>query len=285
MSRSERLPRRFRPARVALVAALAVGSAVMLFPMLWVLTAAIGTTGTLPTGRLLPAVLTLANFRYILHQANAGLPVLRWMINSLVIASVVSLVVALIDSLAAFALARLDFAGRRIVFGIILVSLVIPFIATLVPLYLEFDKVGLLNTYAPLFLPYLANSFGVFLLFQFFRGVPQELQDAATVDGCSRLGLWRQIFVPLSGGITSALVVLTFMGTYNDFFWPLVAVSSPDLRTITVGIDLATTGQFQTNFTALMALTVFSILPMIVVFLVAQRRLVEGLTLSGLGGA
>lgn len=281
----DRRRRRSRLAgKVVLVAVLAVGAALMLFPLLWVISTAVGTTGSLATGRLLPQTLTLANFRYIFRQASSGVPVARWMVNSLVIASVVSLSVAFIDSLAAFALSRLQFAGRSIVFGLILSSLVVPFIATLVPLYLEFEHVHLLNTYAPLFLPYLANSFGVFLLYQFFKGVPQELQDAAVVDGAGKFALWRRVFMPLSSGVVTTLIVLTFMSTYNDFFWPLVAVSSPKLRTITVGIDLATTGQFATNFTALMALTLFSIVPMIVVFLFAQRRLVEGIALNGIGG-
>jgi multiple sugar transport system permease protein len=276
--------RRVRPGRVALIVVLAAVGLVMLFPALWVLTTAFAPQDEVANGALIPAALSLYNFHYLLSQTPAQDPIVRWLINSIGVSAVAAILVAFIDSLAAFALARLSFRGSRFTFYLIMSSLMVPFIAVLLPLYLEFSKAGLLNTYGALILPYTSNAFGVFLLFQFFRGIPQEIQDAAVADGASRFGLWRRIFLPLSVPVTVTLGLITFMNVYNDFFWPLVSTSSPDMRTITVGIEIVTVGQYTTNYTALMALTVISVIPMLIAFVFAQRRLVEGISFAGFQG-
>jgi multiple sugar transport system permease protein len=276
--------RRLRPGRIALIAVLSIVGLVMLFPALWVLTTAFAPQDEIANGALIPAGLSLYNFHYLLSQTPAADPIVRWLINSIGVSAIAAILVAFIDSLAAFALARLRFRGSRFVFYLIMSSLMIPFIAVLLPLYLEFSKVGLLNTYGALILPYTSNAFGVFLLFQFFRGIPQEIQDAAFADGATRFRLWRQVFLPLAAPVTVTLGLITFMNVYNDFFWPLVATNSPDMRTITVGIELVTVGQYTTNYTALMALTVFSVIPMLIAFVFAQRRLVEGISFAGFQG-
>lgn len=270
--------------RFVLVVVLAVAGLIMLFPALWVLTTAFAPASSGATGSLFPHSLSLYNFRYVFSLPVNEYPVVRWLINSIVVSGVAAAIVAAIDSLAAFALARLHFRGQKIAFFIVTSSLMVPFIAVLLPLYLEFSHLGLLNTYGALILPYTANAFGVFLLYQFFRGIPQELQDAAVADGATKVQMWRKIFLPLSLSITATLALLTFMNVYNDFFWPLVATTSAPLRTITVGIELATVGQASTNFPALMALTVFSIIPMLLAFIFAQRRLVEGISFAGITG-
>ncbi|MDA8295558.1 MAG: carbohydrate ABC transporter permease [Actinomycetota bacterium] len=264
---------------------LTIAGLAMLFPVLWILTTAFGkSNGGLATSNLFPSTLSLQNFRMIFNEQSTQDPVLRWIFNSVGVSAAAAVMVAVIDSLAAFALARLRFRGSKVVFTIVVSSLMVPFIALLLPLYLWFQYLGLLNTYGALVLPYAANAFGVFLLYQFFLGIPQELQDAAIADGASHPQVWWRLFVPLSTGITATLMVLTFMNVYNDFFWPLVATSSPDMRTITVGIEIVAIGQFQTNYTAMMALTVVSIIPMVIAFIFAQRRLVEGIAVSGLQG-
>jgi len=161
---------------------------------------------------------------------------------------------------------------------------VVPFIATLVPLYLEFAQLNLLDTYWALILPYSGNAFGVFLLYQFFQAIPKELEEVAVLDGATKFKLWGRIFLPLSIPITVTLGLLTFMAVYNDFFWPLVATTSPPMRTITVGIQIVTVSAFQTNYRLLMAITLVSVVPMIIAFVAAQRRLVEGIALTGLNG-
>ena len=276
--------RRFRPGRIVLVVVLAAVGLVMLFPALWVFTTAFAPQDEIANGALIPAALSLYNFHALLTQTPAQDPIVRWVINSIGVSAVTAIIVAFIDSMAAFALARLQFRGARFTFYLVTSSLMIPFIAVLLPLYLEFSKVGLLDTYAALILPYTANAFGVFLLFQFFRGIPQEIQDAAIADGASRFRIWRGIFLPLSAPVTVTLGLITFMNVYNDFFWPLVATNSPNMRTITVGIEIVAVGQYTTNYTALMALTVLSVIPMLIAFIFAQRRLVEGISFAGFQG-
>lgn len=276
--------RRLRPSKVALVGSLAVVGLVMLFPALWVLTTAFAPRTEQASGAIIPAALSLYNFHFLFSLPANEYPVLRWLENSIGVSAVAAVAVAAIDSLAAFALARLNFRGQKVMFYIVISSLMVPFIAILLPLYLEFSKLGLLNTYGALILPYTSNAFGIFLLYQFFRAVPQELQDAAVADGATRFDLWRKIFLPLSLSITVTLALLTFMNVYNDFFWPLVSTSSASMRTITVGIELTTVGQYTTNYTALMALTVFSVIPMLLAFVFAQRRLVEGISFAGITG-
>jgi multiple sugar transport system permease protein len=276
--------RRVRPGRIALLAVLTAVGLVMLFPALWVITTAFAPQDEVANGALIPAGFSLYNFHYLLSVNPAQYPVVRWLLNSIGVSAVAAIAVALIDSMAAFALARLQFRGSRFTFYLITSSLMIPFIAVLLPLYLEFAKVGLLNTYGALILPYTSNAFGVFLLFQFFKGIPQEIQEAAITDGANRFRMWRQIFLPLSVPITVTLALLTFMNVYNDFFWPLVATNSPDMRTITVGIELVAVGQYTTNYTALMALTVLSVIPMVIAFIFGQRRLVAGISFAAFQG-
>lgn len=281
----KRLASRRSLARLPTLAVLTVVGLIMIFPTIWILSTAFNNNGGLATGNLLPTHPSLYNFRQILNVATSGEPVLRWLLNSIGISVVAAIGVAVIDSLAAFALARLQFRGAKAVFYVVVSSLMVPFIAVLLPQYLWFHWLGLLNTYGALILPYTANAFGVFLLYQFFLGIPRELQEATTVDGAGPFTMWYRLFVPLSIGITATLALLTFMGVYNDYFWPLIATSTPNMRTITVGIEIVAIGQYQTNFGALMALTVISVVPMLVVFVFAQRRLVEGIAMSGLGGA
>ncbi len=163
-----------------------------------------------------------------------------------------------------------------------IISLVVPFIALLIPLYLEFAGLNLLDTYWALILPYSSNGFGVFLLYQFFRAIPKDLEEAAIIDGASKFQVWRQIFVPLSIPATATLALLTFMNVYNDFFWPLVSSTSLAMRTLTVGVAIMAIGAFNTNYPLLMALTLFSVIPMVLAFLFAQKQLVQGVATSGM---
>ncbi len=266
-----------------LIALLVVGVAVVVLPLLWVITTAL-TPSNEPIGSgLFPLHPSTENFRAI-FSAGASYPVFSWLVNSIFVSASAAILVMLIDSLAAFALARLQFIGRQVIFYITLSSLVVPFIATLVPLYLEFAQLNLLDTYWALILPYSGNAFGVFLLYQFFQAIPKELEEVAVLDGATKFKLWGRIFLPLSIPITVTLGLLTFMAVYNDFFWPLVATTSPPMRTITVGIQIVTVSAFQTNYRLLMAITLVSVVPMIIAFVAAQRRLVEGIALTGLNG-
>jgi multiple sugar transport system permease protein len=260
---------------------LVIGVLIMLFPLAWLISTALKSQASAFNGQLIPTNPTFSNFSQILTpNQNAAVP--RWLLNSLVVAGITSLLVVLVDSLAAFALARLHFFGRTFLLYLVIASLVVPFIALLLPLYLEFSGLNLLDTYFALILPYSANGFGVFLLYQFFRAIPKDLEEAATVEGASKFQVWRRIFVPLSIPATATLALLTFMNVYNDFFWPLVASSSLNMRTLTVGVAIMAIGAYNTNYPLLMALTLFSVIPMVLAFLFAQKQLVEGVATTGL---
>jgi multiple sugar transport system permease protein len=267
--------------RAAILTVLIVGGLCMLFPFAWLVSTSLKPLSDAFDGHLIPHHLTLANFAAILSN-GASAAVIPWLRNSVIAAVSAAVLVMVLDSLAAYSLARLHFYGKRVVFYLLVGSLMVPFIAILIPLYLEFANFNLLDTYGALILPYTANAFGVFLLYQFFINIPKELEEAAIMDGANKFQRWRNIFFPLSIPATATLGLLTFMNVYNDFFWPLVATSTNSMRTMTVGVALMTIGPYSTNYPLLMSLTIFSMLPTFIVFLIAQRQLLKGVATTGL---
>lgn len=267
--------------RVALTTALTLGGILMVLPFLWLLSTAFQPLKDAFNGEIIPLHPTLANFVSIL-QSGSSASVLRWLGNSLFVAVATSVLVMVLDSLAAFALARLKFFGKQLVFYLLIGSLMVPGIAILIPLYLEFARFNLLDTYGALIFPYTSNAFGVFLLYQFYLSIPKELEDASVTDGATRLQMWWRVFFPLSLPATVTLGMLTFMGVYNDFLWPLVATSTNSMRTMTVGVALMAIGPYNTNYPLLMALTVFSMLPTLVAFIFAQRQLMQGIATTAI---
>lgn len=260
---------------------LVVGVIIMLYPIAWLISTAFKPEASAFNGQLIPTNPTIANFSQILTPSStANIP--RWLFNSLVVSVVASLLVVLIDSLAAYALARLRFFGSKFLLYLVIASLVVPFIVLLIPLYLEFAQLNLIDSYLALILPYSANGFGVFLLYQFFKSIPKDLEEAAIIDGANKFQVWLRIFLPLSIPATATLALLTFMNIYNDFFWPLVASTSLSMRTLTVGVAIMAIGAYNTNYSLLMALTLFSVIPMVLAFLFAQKQLVQGVATSGL---
>ncbi len=262
------------------VLCLTLGVLIMLYPLAWLVSTALKPDVFALDGHFIPTHFTLSNFATILTP-NSTAPVPQWLFNSLFVSISASVLVMLIDSLAAFALARLQFYSRKFIFSLVVASLMVPFIAILIPLYNEFSQANLLDSYWALILPYTSNAFGVFLLYQFFRSIPKELEEAAIADGANKFQIWWKIFVPLSIPGTATLGLLTFINVYNDFFWPLVATTSTPMRTLTVGVAIMTIGSYSTQYSLLMALTLFSVIPMVIAFLLAQRQLVQGIATTG----
>ncbi|MHB1627546.1 MAG: carbohydrate ABC transporter permease [Bacilli bacterium] len=270
-----------RTKRRLVIVILSVGSVLMLFPLVWMISTAVKPPSEAFDGNLIPTHFTLANFA-ALFAPGSGASVLRWLANSIFVSITVAVLVMIIDSMAAFSLARLRFFGRTVIFYIVVASLVVPFIALLIPLYLEFANANMLDTYWALILPYTSNAFGVFLLYQFFLSIPKELEEAAVMDGVNKFQLWWRIAVPLSIPASATLGLLTFMNVYNDFFWPLVSTTSQNMRTMTVGVQLMAVGQYNTNYSLLMALTLCSAIPMLLAFLFAQKQLTQGIATTGI---
>lgn len=187
-------------------------------------------------------------------------------------------------SLAGYAFARLKFWGRDVLFVLLLATLMIPYQVTLVPTFLFFNEAGLVNTYVPLILPnWLAPAFGIFLMRQFFRTIPRELEDAAKLDGCAPIGIYWHIFLPLSGPPMAALVIFEFLRNWNNFLLPLVFLQEPEKMTLPVGLAWLS-GQHFSNVPLMMTVTTISSLPTIVLFVFLQKYFVKGVVLTGLRG-
>ncbi|WP_082235490.1 carbohydrate ABC transporter permease [Halobacillus massiliensis] len=230
----------------------------------------------------LPKEFTTENYVYTLLSQGLNVPVLRWMFNSLFAGITGSLIIVFIDAMAAYALARLDVPFKKILLPMFISTLMIPWVITFLPLYMQFSNAGLLNTYAVLIFPYTANAFGVFLLYQFFRSFPKELEEAAHLDGANKWQVFMKVVVPSARPIMWTLGIFSFMTIYNDFLWPLVATSSPEMRTITTGIAIMQQGSFVSSYGKLMALTSIATVPIIVIFLIGQKQLIKGITQTGI---
>jgi multiple sugar transport system permease protein len=254
---------------------------VMVIPLVWMLVTSLQTLEETrhypPT--LLPRSLEFRNYTDVLQLA----PFSRWFVNTLVVTIVVVLGNLLFCSLAGYAFARIRFFGREFVFVLILATLMVPFQVVIIPTFLIVKAFGLIDTLGALILPNLASAFGIFMLRQFFRTLPIELEEAARIDGASRLGILFKIVLPLSGPALATLAVIMFMWTWNDFLWPLITIYSPQNMTIQLG--LATfQGAHQTNTNLLMAANVMSMLPVLLLFFFAQRYFVRGIATTGLKG-
>jgi multiple sugar transport system permease protein len=229
---------------------------------------------------VLPQNATVGNFQEILGNPEE-IPILRWFLNSVFISSCVTLLVLTVSSLAAFAFARLDLPGKKAVFALVVATLMVPGQVLLVPVYLLLNRLGWLDTPFALIIPAGAGAFGFFLLHQFFVGLPKELEEAAVLDGCSRLEVYRHVALPLSKPALATLGIFTFVGSWNDFLGPLVFLDSVDRYTLPVGIAL-----FQTSYSAEYGLTlaasVLCTLPVLVAFLLFQRHIIQGIALTGL---
>jgi multiple sugar transport system permease protein len=252
----------------------------MLLPMVWML---VTSLQTLDQTRHFPPVMTPSwqwqNYTQVLQQA----PFARWTINTFLVTTLVVIGNLVFCSLAGYAFARFKFFGHNVVFVLVLATLMIPFQVIMIPTFLIIRDLGMIDKLGALVLPNLAGAFGVFLLRQFFRTLPIELEEAARIDGASRLGVLVKIVLPLSGPALATLAVVTFLWTWNDFLWPLIVLYTPSNYTLQVGL-LNFQGAHSTNTHLLMAANVMSMVPVLVLFLVAQRYFIRGIATSGLKG-
>ncbi len=259
-------------------AAVVLGAVVMLFPFLWTVITSITPEGSLAGGPTLwvdnP---TTAAYTTLLDT----LPMWRILLNSFWIAVVSTLAQLLTGSMAAYGFARLDFRGRNVAFGLYLATLMVPMQVLVVPLFIEMKSLNLQDTYMALLAPSLASAFGVFLLKQAVESVPRELDEAATIDGAGHLRIFATIILPLIRPALATVAVFAFMGSWNSFLWPLVVIRSPEFMTLPLGLSTLH-GQFTTEWDVVMAGSVFSILPIAIVYLLAQRHIIAGVAHSGL---
>lgn len=268
-----------RVSRVVFVAVLTFGALVMLIPFAWSVSTALKPLSLSmqypPVWWPHPFVWT--NFTDVFRLV----PFARWFMNSGITAGAVTLGNLIIDSLAGYALARIDFKGRNLLFIAIVAMLMVPFQAVMLPVYLLLRALGLINTYLGMILPSIVSSMGIFLMRQAFLNIPKELDDAAIMDGCGRLRMFWQIAVPQVGPSLLTLALLIFVGAWNNFLLPLLVANNPSLWTVQLGI-VQFQLQYTTNWPYLMAAGVMATLPIAVLFLIFQRRFVQGWSISGI---
>lgn len=271
---------RDRVAKATLYVLLFAGLAVVVGPFVWMLLSSFKPEGEIranpPT--LLPEDPTLANYGTLFDRLDFP----TYFTNSVVVAVVTTVGNLLFCSAAGYALAKLPFPGRRLLFGAVLGTLMVPSIVTLVPLFVLSSNLGLVNTLAGLILPYLAQAFGVFLMRQFIQSIPNDLLEAARIDGASELRVYWQVVLPLCRPALATLGILTFLASWNNFLWPLVAATEESTYTLPVALALYAIGQNRTEYDLLLAGSVVVVLPVLVVFVLLQRHFVRGIATTGL---
>lgn len=274
---------------------LAVGGITMILPFLWMV-----STSLKPEEQIfqfppvwIPSTWEWGNYREAMQAANFG----RYFINTVIYAGAVTMSNLVLCSMAAYAFARLRFRGREVLFILVLGTMMIPAQVTMVPVFIMLKHWplfggndwlgagghGLLNSYPGLVLPSAVGAFGIFLLRQFFRTLPRELEDAARIDGCSEAGIYWRIILPLSRPALATLGIFSFTATWNEFLWPLLITSKDSMKTLQVGLQVFQT-QYTTNWDLLMAGTVVVTMPVLILFLAGQRYFTKGIALSGIKG-
>ncbi len=229
--------------------------------------------------QLFPRAFTAENFRSLFSQ----IPFMRFLLNSFIFAGGVTVSSILFDSLAGYAFAKLPFKGSAVVFVIVLMTMMIPFQITMIPLYLIMNKLHILNTFAGLMLPRLTNAFGIYFMRQSFLSVPDELIDAGRIDGVSESGIFFRIMLPVVMASLSTLGVFHFMYNWNDFLWPMLMTNTIEMQTLPVGLALFQ-GEHVMEHGPMFAGAVLSIIPILIIFLAAQKTFIKGIALSGIKG-
>jgi len=256
------------------------GLVLMIGPFLWMLLGSVKPETEL---RELPPTwwpdrFTMDNYADLFTRLDMG----TYFMNSLLVATVVTVGNVIFCAMLGYALAKLEFRGKRLLFLVVMGTLMVPGVVTFVPLFILTTNLGLTNTLPGLFLPFLVQPFGVFLLRQYILGLPDDLIHAARVDGAGELRIFGSVILPLCGPALATLGILTFLGSWNNFLWPLVVAQTEDKYTLPVALALYSVGQNSTDYGLLLAGAVVIVLPVIAIFLVLQRYFVQGIAMTGI---
>jgi len=258
------------------------GLVLMVGPFLWMLLGSIKPQAdflrTPPT--LLPSIPTTDNYQRLFDQLDFP----RFFFNSTVIAFAVTVGNLVFCPMLGYALAKLRWRGKRVIMGLVLATLMVPAGITLIPNFILMSKLGFVNSYPGLILPFLAGPFGVFLMRQFMFSIPNELLEAARIDGGNEFRIFWTVVLPIATPVLATLGILTFLGNWNSFLYPLVMAQEPQMYTLPVALATFATGQFQADHGMLMAGSVILVVPVLIVFVIFQRWITEGIATTGLKG-
>jgi multiple sugar transport system permease protein len=280
-ARSRSIGRR-EPRAWPLYLALSIGLVLLVGPFLWMLLGSFKPAHDFLVAPppILPTAPTLENYDHLFNQLDFP----RFFLNSTIVAGSITAGNLLFCSMVGYALAKLHFRGRGLLFKVILGTLMVPSSVTVIPLFVLISLLGLPNTYPGLVLPFLAGPFGVFLMRQFLLGIPDELIDAGRVDGAGEWRIFWQVVMPLAGPALATLGILTFLASWNAFLWPLVVATDASMYTLPVALATFSRGQHQADYGLLMAGSVAIIVPVLIVFILLQRSFTRGIATTGLKG-
>ncbi|MDT0215020.1 carbohydrate ABC transporter permease [Rothia sp. ARF10] len=269
-----------RPWRAVFLALLGL---LFLTPLLWMVSTSLKSTAEVSRADLnfIPGEVSSEGYQKILDAPQT--PVATWFLNSMLAATGQTLLVLVVATMAAYALARLSFPGKRIITGVVLATLFVPPISLLIPNYVIVSKFGWLDSLAAVIVPGAAGAFGVFFMRQFFLGLPIELEEAALLDGASRFKIFLTVIVPLSRPALATLALLTFLANWNDFLWPLYVLFSPERLTIQPGLSTLQSA-YTTDYATILAGGVIASIPVLLLFLISQRFVIEGIARGGVKG-
>ena len=260
---------------------LSLGAITMLLPFVWMISTSLKEPGAVFTfpPKWIPRPVCWRNY----VEAWRAVPFGRFYLNSIFVAISQTFGVLLTSSWAAYAFSRLRFPGRDKLFFLYLATLMIPGAVTMIPTFILMRLIGWVDTYKALIIPGIFSAYGTFLLRQFFLSIPTDLEDAARIDGCNKMGIYRHVILPLSKPAMATLATFTFIGSWNNFMWPLIMINTMEKKTLPIGLA-AFQGLYSTDWTLLMAASVIVMIPTLIVFLFNQRFFVEGIKLTGIKG-
>lgn len=252
---------------------------VVIFPFIWLVLSSFKAEKDILNypPRLFASSYTVAQYTKVM----TAIPIWNYVKNTVIFAGTVALVSVFIDAMAGYAFARIKFKGSGVLFNIILLTMMIPFQILMIPLFLEVFKMGMLNTYQGLILPRLASAFGIFMMRSFFVSLPKDLEEAARIDGLHEFGIFAKIMLPLCLPAMLTLGLLHLMNNWNDLLYPLMLTTTTKMRTLPAGLAMFA-GERVTEYGPIMAATVISILPLLVLYIFAQRYFMQGVVMSGL---
>jgi putative chitobiose transport system permease protein len=257
----------------------------MLFPLLWLLSTSLKSADEnifQSPPQLFPSHPTLENIVTVWQSNNNSFS--HYFVNSIIVAILSVIINTIFCALAAYPLARLEFAGKEAIFAIVVSTIMIPFQIVMIPLYIITVQLGLMNTYLGVILPNLASAFGIFLLRQAFQSVPKELEEAARMDGCWEIGIWWSVMLPAIRPSLVTLAIFVFIGAWSDFLWPLIILQDDAYYTLPLGVAKLAEGAFGLNWRLVAAGSVISISPVLILFMFVQRYIVPTATSSGVKG-
>ena len=272
-----------RSGQYILWALIVLGAMIMAFPFIWMMLTSLKHSDEiyrLPITLLPDNFFNFENYRIVFERQ----PFLRFFLNSFIIAAGCTVASLFLSSLSGYAFAKFEFPGKEVLFFVfVLAALMMPFEVIVIPLYLLFNRLGLVNTYLGIMGPSLLSAFGVFIMRQSIVSIPDDYIDAARIDGLAELQIFFRIIVPMSRPALATLGTIKFIWAWNDFLWPLVMINSESLRTVMLGLSTYT-GMWHTDYTVVTAAAFLSVIPLLILYLTLQNLVIEGMTMTGLKG-